>query len=107
MQLKMSVKNSLSHIQKSLSSLSESLTGFVFVIILACTEVDTARARIIGGCIRNAPREVRHRKVGYMEDLILKPAPEDLPIPGRKKFDIPNLNAAFLPRGEERVIVLY
>ncbi|MEM8887607.1 MAG: hypothetical protein AAGD28_06440 [Bacteroidota bacterium] len=106
MQLKMRFKNSLSQVQKGLSSFSESLTGFVFVIILACTEVDTARARIIGGCIRNAPREVRHRKVGYMEDLILKPAPEDLPIPSRKKFDIPNLNAAFLPRGEERVIVL-
>ncbi|MDW3646334.1 MAG: hypothetical protein R8P61_04715 [Bacteroidia bacterium] len=106
MQFKSSIKNSLSHIQKSLSNLSESLTGFVFVIILACTEVDTARARIIGGCIRNAPREVRHRKLGYMEDLILKPAPEDLPLSPRKRFDIPHLNAAFLPKGEERVIVL-
>ena len=106
MELKMRIRTSIRSIHKALNSFSESLTGVVFVIILACTEVDTARARIIGGCIRNAPREVRHRKVGYMEDLILKPAPEDLPIPPRKRFDVPNLNAAFLPRGEERVIVL-
>ena len=106
MELSKRIQTSSRSIKKAISSFSESLTGVVFVIILACTEVDTARARIIGGCIRNAPREVRHRKAGYMEDLILKPAPEDLPIPPRNRFDIPHLNAAFLPRGEERVIVL-